>query len=535
MAWRGAAAVLATIAGLAGYLAHPPVSLWPLVFLPAPLLLGAVAIEVADAEASGRTARTYRYGLLAGLVTFLPMLVWLARPAGSLAWVLLSVMQGLWYGTFTLVVRPFVQRPSIAFVAPLAWVGVEAWRGSWPLGGFDWGALSYAHADGSWLLPTARVLGARGVTLVTVLIGAFAFDAVRRSLAEAAGIGGPWLSRLRAGLPKAQPAFLGLAGAVLLGTLITIEPPAATGDAVDVLAVQGNDLEDWGTRSGRAVDEQIATRVHDLTLAEVAANGAPDLTVWPESSVDRDPYAPGNEALASLVASATAAVGGNLLFGVNLQGALPGTFENSSMLVDHAGRRLDRYVKRHLVPFGEYVPFRSLIGDLGPLRQVPRDGVPGEGPQTITAGPVRVAVAICFETLFPELVRGNVREGGAQMILATTNDASFGRSAEPAQHLAQSRLRAVETGRWVVHAALSGSSAFVDPRGNVTQATELFELDTIRAQVPTVSGSTPFLVVGDIVGAVSRVVLLTLVAFTAVLARRRRRDTGQPAAVEPTT
>jgi apolipoprotein N-acyltransferase len=109
---------------------------------------------------------------------------------------------------------------------------------------------------------------------------------------------------------------------------------------------------------------------------------------------------------------------------------------------------------------------------------------------------VHAAVLICFETLFSDLARSNIRAGSqdAGIILAITNDASFQRSAEPDQHLAQSRMRAIETGRWVVHAALSGSSAFVDPDGSVHDATDLFVQDAIRRDIPLAAGRTPFLV-----------------------------------------
>jgi apolipoprotein N-acyltransferase len=188
----------------------------------------------------------------------------------------------------------------------------------------------------------------------------------------------------------------------------------------------------------------------------------------------------------------------------------------------------DRYVKRRLVPFGEYVPGRRLIGGLPVLAQVPRDALPGPGPRALEiADGVVVAVAICFETLYPDNVRTNVLAGPepAGIVLAITNDASFQDGAEPAQHLAQSRLRAVETGRWVVHGALSGSSAFVDPRGGVHDATALFEATTIRRDVPLVSGRTPFLVVGDVV-AVSGRVGFVIFGVAAIVGVRRRRRAG---------
>jgi apolipoprotein N-acyltransferase len=521
------AAAAAVLAGLGLLVAQPPVGLWATTFLAPPLLLTAVAAE-ADRAADGR-ARPFRWGLLAGIVAYAPMLTWLIAPAGAIAWVLLVVIQAAFLGALAWLLLPVVHSPWVIAVAPVLWTGMDALRGSFPLGGFSWGSIPYAHVDGSWLLPVARLVGGRGITVLTVLIGTLVFAAALRVHAGARASGSTGLAAVRTGLPHAQPLFLGLAGALLVSVMATIEAPPETGETLDVLAVQGNDMEGTFQGDGREEDAAITAKMLALTEQAVAEGGRADLTVWPESSIDRDAFAPVGEDLLPLVETAAATTGGDLIVGVNRVGERPRTFQNSAVSLSAEGQPVDAYVKRHLVPFGEYVPLRALIGDLPPLRQIPNDGVPGEGPAALDVAGARVAVAICFETLFPELVRENVLAGGedAGIILATTNDASFGRSAEPAQHLAQSRLRAVETGRWVVHAALSGASAFVSPDGDLHQVTDLFEQTTIRRQVPLVSGRTPFLTIGDVVGRTARV--LSLVWIAVVLAGRwssRRRPTS---------
>ena len=264
----------------------------------------------------------------------------------------------------------------------------------------------------------------------------------------------------------------------------------------------------------------------ELTRGSVDESGSPDLTVWPESSIDRDPYTEAGAFLRPIVEEAAELTDGGLLVGMNLEGPRPRTYLNASVLLAEDGLEAGRYVKRHLVPFGEYVPWRSVLGRYGPLeRQVPRDAIPGEGPQILDVAGARVAAAICFESLFPGLVADNVRDGHAEVLVVTTNDASYGDSAEPAQHLAQSQLRAVETGRWVVHGALSGASAFVDPNGQVHERTDLFELATIRRDVPLVSGDTPFLTVGDVVGLGTRFAVLVLAV--ALLVRWRLRSSSR--------
>ena len=216
---------------------------------------------------------------------------------------------------------------------------------------------------------------------------------------------------------------------------------------------------------------------------------------------------------------------GRLLAGTILDGTQPRTFQNTVLAVDADGQVVDRYQKRHLVPFGEYVPFRSALDWFPPLDQVPRDGQPGGPAHRVVVDDLDVAVAICFETLFPSVVRQNVLAGEqpAGIVVAATNDASFGRGGEAAQHIAQSQLRALETGRWVVHGAVSGASAFVDPDGDVHGRTDLFEATTRRMTVGATSGRTPFLVTGDWLGPVTMLGLAVLALLG--LARRRRART----------
>ncbi|MEX0836274.1 MAG: apolipoprotein N-acyltransferase, partial [Nitriliruptor sp.] len=217
------------------------------------------------------------------------------------------------------------------------------------------------------------------------------------------------------------------------------------------------------------------------------------------------------------------------LAGVNLDGPDPRTgFYRTQILLDQDAEPVGRYDKRAVVPFGEYVPLRRWIGWFPPLAQIPRDILPATDPVSIELDDTSLAVLICFETLFGDVARDNVMAGDdpAGLLISATTDASFGLSAEPAQHLAQSQLRAVETGRWVVHSALSGSSAFVAPDGSTSQETPLFERATIRADVPIVEGTTPFLVLGDVLGTASRLIILVALAWLLVERARRRR--GDP-------
>jgi apolipoprotein N-acyltransferase len=520
------APLLAAAAGLALLVAHPPLGWWPTSFLAPPLLLAALWADQLAAADADRGVRAFRLGGLFGLVAFAPMLSWLIMPAGYVGWGLLVAVQVVWFGLLAVLMRPFLGHPLSALALAALWTGIDAWRAIVPLNGFEWGAIAYAHVDGSWMLPVARIVGGRGITFLVVLIGAAAAVVARatwRSVRERGD------ESVEVALRSTNGPIALLVGGLLVSVLATVEPPPATG-SLDVLAVQGNDVRHW-ERNAPDPDPplRIASALRDETLAAVARDGAPELTIWPESSLDRDPFTDRGAPLGALAGEAAGAAG-SLLTGVTLDGP-DRTSERyvAAMLLQDGLQETDRYVKRRLVPFGEYIPFRPLLDWFPPLDQIPRDTLPGEGPQTIDLpGGVRAAVIICFETKFMDIVRSNIRAEGepAQILLTLTNDASFGDSAEPPQHLAQTRLRAVETGRWAVHAALAGGSAFVDPTGELAQVTELFTVDSIRAEVPLVDGLTPYLVIGDVVGWLTRLSVV-LAAGAAVVAVRRGRPASE--------
>jgi apolipoprotein N-acyltransferase len=193
-------------------------------------------------------------------------------------------------------------------------------------------------------------------------------------------------------------------------------------------------------------------------------------------------------------------------------------------------------VKRQPVPFGEYIPFRPLVDWYPPVNRMrPTDAVAGTEPAVLDAGldGVRVGAVICFESVFPRLVHSQVREG-ANVLVVGTNNSTFGRTGMSDQHLAFSSLRAVETGRWIVHAALTGKSGIVAPDGSVTQETGVYEQALLRADVPLVEGRTLATAVGDGVGWAA--LALTVAGLGAAGWRTRRRAAAMPrgyAAGEP--
>jgi apolipoprotein N-acyltransferase len=507
---RGA---FALAAGLLLFAGHPPLDQgWAGLVALVPLLLLA-----RDAAASPRPLRTAAaWGFVAGVVFFFPLLTWIGR-FGLVAWVLLTVVQALFVAAFTAGVAAWGERPAWPVAAVVWWIALEAARTRWPLGGFPWGVLGYTQHNGGLLLPVARTLGVLGVSAAAAAIAAAAAAAVERFA--------------RTWDPQAlqRPALAGLAvlaGAVLLG----VEAPAPTGDTVDIAAVQGNDLE-----LPPVVDRDDAARVERVAERMLAATRAltddpPEVTVWPENALDADPDA--DDDVGRVVTRALDALGGRpLLAGALLDGPRPRTFLNAIVEFAADGEIVQAYVKRKLVPFGEYVPWRAALGDFPPLRQIPSDGVPGDEAAVFDIAGAHIGPVTCYESIFPDLVRSQVR-AGADVLLVSTNNASFGRTPASRQHLAFSQLRAVESGRWVLHAGISGISAVIDPDGGVSQRTELFEQAIVRAQLPLIAADTPATRIADAVaaaalglGAAGVAWLVVSAVRTRVQERARRRRT----------
>ncbi len=504
--------LLAAAGGLALYLSHPDAEIRVLAFVVPALFASAASRQHAGRRSALPAAAAF------GMVAYGLMFRWLIPSAGYAAWVFLVVVHVLWLWGLGWLLARLRRWPAFPLTGALAWVGIDAWRATVPLGGFAWGTLGTSQVGVDWMVPMGRIAGENAMTLFVVLISLGLLLAVEGPLAATRDAAGRIrLERVRSTLGAGQVGVAWLAGGALVVTLATVEPPAEDGVA-QVAIVQPWDEEFW-QGSDLALDEVVASNALDLTRQAVA-EGPLDLVVWPESTIDADPSR--SAVLATVVEQAGMLTDGHLLAGMNRNGPRPRTFLNTSAVVDATGDIVGSYQKRHLVPFGEYVPARSLIGWFPGLEQTPNDGVPGADRQVVEVGGLRVAVAICFESLFGPLVRENVLAGDepAQLLVVSTNDVSFKRVDQPAQHRDQSRLRAIETGRWVVHASVAGGSTVIDPSGGVHEVSDLFEAEYRRVEIPLVTGSTPFLRTGDWLRPLT--MLLSAVAALALALMSRR-------------
>ena len=529
---RVAAAVLA---GAALSLAFPGPDLGPVVFFAlVPLLL---AVETAGPRQAAAL------GYLTGFVFFGLLILWIPTEflswtggVGWLAWVALCGAEACFVAVFAALV-PATRRLGgwRVVLLPACWAALELVRAHAPLGGFPWGVLGVSQHGGGPLLPLARVIGAYGLSAAIVAVN-FAVAAWVRGLARwwsgtgagstsAAGPG----SAGRSSGPRLVPAlgWPALAVALVLVGLLAPAPPAASGPPLDVAVVQAGLVGGHGLDRGATTEAVFSNHVR---RTEALAGGAhPDLVVWGEGSVDEDPLV--NPERLDRIRQVAARVEAPLLVGATTS-AGGGHYATEALLFDRQGRLAGRYRKRRLVPFGEYVPMASLMGRVLPVTRegVPFDKVPGDRLQPMVVDGVKIGTVICWESTYAEDSRTLVREG-AQLLLVSTNNASFGQGPASRQHLAASQLRAVEDGRTVVQAAVSGVSAVISPDGVASQRTGLYQQATLRVPVAPRGGLTPYTRFGRLIEAL----VLAVAAATALVALLpwSRRGTA-PAATRPT-
>ena len=504
--------------GLLVWTSFPPLNWWP-----------AALVGVAGFALATRTGR-YRSaalsGWLFGLGMFVPMLSFL-RGLGVDAWLVLAVGEAVWFALLGLVSRwAGVLRGAWPAAIALLWVAQEWARDRVPFGGFPWGRLAFGQAHGP-LLPLAALGGAVLVSLATALLGAmlgWLVLARRRLVALAVGGG---------------VAAVAVGGAALVPVPVG---GTTTGGAshVVVAVVQGNvprlGLGEFDQRRAVTADHLAETQA----LAADAAAGRvqhPDLVIWPENASDDDPF---HDSIArGMIETAVHAVGVPVVVGAVLD-APNDHVRNAAVVWSPTTGPGQIYVKRHLVPFGEYLPLRSLLqGLIGQLSLV-GNFVPGHTPGVLRTGPATLADVICFEVADDSVVRDAVN-GGGRLITVQTNNATYehagddGLGGETAQQLEMSRLRAVEHGRAVLVAATSGVSGVIAPDGRVLARTGVFTPAHLVADVPLRDPRT----LADRLGAwPERALVAAALALCALAGWHRRRrgvDTGAHAvAPQPT-
>ena len=436
-------------------------------FAIAPLIVALLcARPVGELEIAGRVrlqpatpAQAFLLSYACGILWFAGTCYWifdtmrhfggLNAPVAALVLFLFCCYLGLYHGLFGLLLSLLARqsdyrRPLV--LAPFLWVAVELARTR--ITGFPWNLLGIAQVSNVALSRIAGFTGVYGISFEIVLVNvalaaAFLIPREKRSAMFIAALA---------------------AGAVLqAGSLV--EAPAAKSDRLALLVQENVPVSaNWTP----VYFQQTLHDLTDLTVKSAADSPAKiDLTVWPESPAPfftndahfRDTISEMSRHTQSWI------VAGSIGSAAAVNGAQPPAF-NSAALVSPTGDWTVRYDKIHLVPFGEYLPFPSLFSFAGGLTQEVGQFDHGTSRAPLDAGNTRLGVFICYESVFPDEVR-QFANNGAQVFVNISNDGWYGDSGAYAQHLNQTRMRAIENNRWLLSATDTGVTASIDPWGRV--------------------------------------------------------------------
>ncbi|RLC32348.1 MAG: apolipoprotein N-acyltransferase [Deltaproteobacteria bacterium] len=483
------AGMLSVISGLLLTASFPPLDLsfvsW---FAVVPLLK---AIE------KQRHSQAFKLGLLAGTVHFLTLLYWIVIVLGRygnlnvflsvVTCFLLCFYLSLYIGGFSLLAACSRDSRFFAFWIAVFWVGLEYVRAHF-LTGFPWCLFGYSQYAHLYLIQAADIFGVYGISFLIIFVNGVVYGLFFRQKKESCRSQRIFLTC------ETAMAVLMLFSTLLYGRIHLTSLKRKSGSpSVNIAVIQGN--IDQAVKWNPAYQKKTFRTYEKLT--RTTYDSRPDLIVWPETSVPG--FFQDNTDLSKDVISLAKEAGCAFLFGSPAYRQTAGgvRYYNRAYLITAGGKKLLCYDKVHLVPFGEYVPFKKILAFVN--RLVPAAGDFSEGAHItpLNAGRASLGVLICFEIIFPDIA-GQYARQGANMLVNLTNDAWFGKSSAPYQHLAMAVFRAVETGKPLVRAANTGFSAIIDPGGRMIAKSGLFCEQTLTCRVHvSASEPTPYARYGD--------------------------------------
>jgi apolipoprotein N-acyltransferase len=385
---------------------------------------------------------TKRKNLSAFLFAFtfnLLSLHWTSTFVGSTPWIILAIGLSLFYLPLALIGRWGIASYSLIFII------VEEVRNHFPFGGFGWLRIAYSQPDSPYSQIASRG-GAIALSALTVLIGSFIY----------------YLFNKRIKLLLLLP-----------GLLLLIPNQVSVVGETSALLVQGN-VPQLGLDFNSRAKEVFNNHVKESMIA-LKGNNNVDFIVWPENSVDVDPYT-NKDVFEQLQSFDTPLIVGAIV-------RKSEKLLNTSILWQKASQEI--YVKQHLTPFGEYIPLRSIASKISPLANEVEDFSPGNRQKTFIVGQARIAPVICFELIDDEILSKAAKD--SNILVVQTNSATFGTSAESAQQLSISRIRAIEHSRNILSVSTTGYSAVIDYNGRVLQKTSMATAEHLHATVELIN------------------------------------------------
>jgi apolipoprotein N-acyltransferase len=489
------------LSGLLLVVIQPPFSLFFLAFVALiPLFM---AIEGATPRAA------FLRGFLVGIVSYLGLVYWvivamnryggIPIPIAFCILLLLVLYLSLYTASFALIIVQLRNRHVLPFyvTAPMIWTMLEYLRGIM-ISGFPWSLL--AHSQHSFLpfIQIVSITGTYFISFLIVAVNGLLFFFWRRKPVHKAYV---------------IIITLLLTGALAYGLSAT-HGHQDQGQLKAAL-VQGNVPQDikWNPE----VIVRSLDRYASMTVEKASGT---DLVIWPETAlpvVFRE-----TDEAGQAISRIAATVNADLIFGTVTKDGASKTY-NSAYVTDRKGSILGRYDKVHLVPFGEFTPLSSYLPFLEAMSVAGSGFTPGRGHEPVLTRLGNIGILICYEGMFPAETNETVRNG-ATLLVNITNDAWFGHTSAPHQHLAAYVFRAIETDRYVLRAANTGISAVIDPQGRITSRTGLFTEGVLTGKFSTKQGQTFYVRFGDYFVILLCVAFISTIAAVAASERSRRES-----------
>ena len=463
----------AIIAGLLYFLSFPPYDFWYLIF-PALYLFYYSLLS---------SKKSFLSGFIFGCVAYGVILLGI-QSIGLEAWIPLTFLMGLMYGVFSKLFSYLNTKSGNNFYVLLAALAVfDLIRAYFPFGGFPWGFPSTVLLTGPIDSPlffevplTFRNFGPTGSSLLlqslplVIALGVFSKSKPKNYL-------------------KDYSIFLLIIFTIFISNYVVndYQYTQLETSELNITIVQGNSPCP-GAKNKCSNERQ---KIYDSHLAQTQSlEGNFDLVVWPESSTgfNNDPGV--HSRVQNDVSTQALRLDSYFLIGGD-RPVQKEYFENYGIFINREGEVVDQYLKQHPVPFGEYIPFRKYLDWIPPLALVPRDMIRGDGQKIFMVNDTKISTVISFEGSFQRYIRNSVLDG-AELVVILTNQASYGESGMSDQFILMSRANAISNERPIVHAAITGKSAFIDHNGKVISQTELFETTTLNEKLEVRQTETPY-------------------------------------------
>ena len=463
----------AIIAGLLYFLSFPPYDFWYLIF-PALYLFYYSLLS---------SKKSFLSGFIFGCVAYGVILLGI-QSIGLEAWIPLTFLMGLMYGVFSKLFSYLNVKSGNNFFVLLAALAVfDLIRAYFPFGGFPWGFPSTVLLTGPIDSPLFFE-----VPLIFRNFGPTGSSLLLQSLPLVIALGVFSKSKPKNYL-KDYSIFLLIIFTIFISNYVVndYQHTQLETSELNITIVQGN--SPCPGAKNRCSNER--QRIYDSHLAQTQSlEGNFDLVVWPESSTgfNNDPGI--HSRVQNDISTEALRLDSYFLIGGD-RPVQKEYFENYGIFINREGEVVDQYLKQHPVPFGEYIPFRKYLDWIPPLALVPRDMIRGDGQKIFTVNDTKISTVISFEGSFQRYIRNSVLDG-AELVVILTNQASYGESGMSDQFILMSRANAISNERPIVHAAITGKSAFIDHNGKVISKTELFETTTLNEKLEVRQTETPY-------------------------------------------